>query len=305
MHPLDQLLTAARPVPDISPEGLHKARTSLNTALGTGLRASAAGAGRKTASPGRRAKALIGMAVAVAGAAVAVTVIAMPSSPAGSSAKPASAPVALTAATVLDQAARAAGAQPGWPNARYWYTEDKYTCGGRLYTDKIWLARHGSGVVEKSGPRDGGSCGADLFTAAIPAGLADTTFGPYTWSQLFALPTNPAKLKPKLLAGRQSNQGFFQYVMMNLLTGTPAPPALREALFKVAASIPGVRVTGRYTDPLGRTGTALELGAVTVVLDPASGLVLDETNRPSTVMFVAQGPAASEPRLARQAVVGQ
>jgi hypothetical protein len=327
MHPLDDLLTAAGLVPDMSPDGLRKGRAALNAALDTGLGASAAEIGRETASwrSGLRAKVLIGTGVAAAGAAAAATVIAMPSSPAGSSAKPtvavpkapvvptmASAPATLTAATVLNQAAQAAGAQPGWPNAQYWYTEDKYTCGGQLYTDKVWLSRHGNGVVEKSGPRDGGSCSADLFTAAIPSGIGDTTFGPYTWSQLFALPTDPAKLKPKLMADSRNTiyphpvsaaqwerqQDSFQYVMMNLLTGTPAPPALREALFKVAASIPGVKVTGHYTDSLGRTGTALQLGAVTMVVDPANGLVLDETNSPSTIMFVTQGPAASEPELA-------
>jgi hypothetical protein len=62
-----------------------------------------------------------------------------------------------------------------------------------------------------------------------------------------------------------------------------------------------VKVTGHYTDSLGRTGTALQLGQVTIVVDPADGLVLDETNGPSTVMFVAQGPATSEPKLAGSA----
>ena len=49
------------------------------------------------------------------------------------------------------------------------------------------------------------------------------------------LPTHPARLEPKLRAGSQRNQDYSQYAMMNLLAGTPAPPSLREALFKVAA----------------------------------------------------------------------
>jgi len=202
--------------------------------------------------------------------------------------------------------------RPGTPNARYWYSEDKYICGGQFYKDQDWISRYGSGVVEKTGPENGSSsCSAHLFTAPIAAGAEDTVFGPYTWSQLFALPTDPAKLEPKLMADSQntiyqhpvtaaqweSQQDSFQYVMMDLLTDAPAPPALREALFKVGASIPGATVTGHYTDPLGRTGTAIQLGQVTIVVDPANGLVLDETNSPSTVMFVAEGPATSEPKL--------
>jgi hypothetical protein len=324
MHHLDQLLTTTGAVPDISPVGLRKGSTELNTALRTGQRGSAAEVNRKAANSrsSRHVKALIGAGVAVAGAAAAAIAIAIPSSPAGSFAKSAgiapgalargsSSSTTLTAAVVLDRAAQAAGAQASWPNAQYWYTEDKYMCGGQLYTDKTWLSRHGSGVIEKSGPKNGGSCGADLFTAAIPAGTANTTFGPYTWSQLFALPTEPATLERKLMADShnviyqhpassaqwESQQESFQLVMMELLCDTPAQPALREALFKVAASIPGVKVTGSYTDALGRTGTALQLGAVTIVLDPFSGVVLDETNSGSTIMFVTQGPAADEPRL--------
>ena len=60
-----------------------------------------------------------------------------------------------------------------------------------------------------------------------------------------------------------------------MLSGTPAPPALREALYKVAATIPGVTVKGSYTDSLGRTGTALQLGPMTAVIDPATGQYLD------------------------------
>jgi hypothetical protein len=84
-------------------------------------------------------------------------------------------------------------------------------------------------------------------------------YGPYTWSQLYALPTSLAQLKPELVA-----------------------------------DFPGA---DQRTDRLGRTGTAIQLGGHTMVVDPASGVVLDETDFGSTVMFVAQGPATSEPQL--------
>jgi len=69
---------------------------------------------------------------------------------------------------------------------------------------------------------------------------------PYTWSQLYTLPTDPAKLKPKLIAdfGQGGGPTHFEDVEF-VLDDTPAPPAVREALFKVDASIPGVKVIGR------------------------------------------------------------
>lgn len=300
MNPLDDLLTAAGPVPDISPDGLCKGRAALDAAFSSVLGASADDAGRKPGSwlSGVRAKALIGTAVATAGAAAAATVIAMPSSPAGKSASPttASAPATLTAAAVLDQAAQAAGSKAGWPNAQYWFSEDKYWCGGELYTDEDWVSRHGNGVAEKSGPKNGPSRCTGFTMAPI---IDSDMFGPYTWSQLSTLPTDPAKLRPKLMADFHSpdQQTVFEDVEI-LLEDSPAPPAVREALFKVDAGIPGVKVTGYYTDSLGRTGTALQLGRSTIVVDPANGEVLDETDSGSTVMYVTQGPATSEPVLA-------
>lgn len=251
---------------------------------------------------GVRGRAIIGTAItagaAAAAAAAAATVIAMPSSPAGS-APTMVAPPALTAATVLDEAAQAAGSRTGWPNARYWYIESQYRCGGQLYTDKDWLSRHGNGVAEKSGPKNGPfRCSGGLFTVPI---LGDSTFGPYTWSQLYTLPTDPATLKAKLMADfRSPDQQTLFADVESLLVDTPAPPPVLEALFRVDASIPGVKVVGRYTDLLGRTGTALELGGTTMVVNPASGVVLDDTDSgSSTVTFVTQGPVTTEPKPAR------
>jgi hypothetical protein len=242
-------------------------------------------------------KAVIATAVAAAGTAAAAAVITMPSSPAVRTPTMAAAPPTLTAATVLDRAAQAAGSQHGWPNAKYWYTETQYWCAGQLYTAKAWLSRRGNGVLEKTGPRNGPYlCNGNI---TVPLN-ASNIFGPYTWSQLYTLPTDPAKLKPKLIAafGQGSRQALFEGVE-SLLTQTPAPPALLEALFKIDAGIPGVKVKGYYTDWLGRTGTALQLGPTMMVVDPANGEVLDETNDGTPSTYVTQGPATTEPRPAR------
>jgi hypothetical protein len=89
-----------------------------------------------------------------------------------------------------------------------------------------------------------------------------------------------------------------------LLVETPASPALREALYEVAASIPGIAVNDDYVDALGRTGTALTLADQTLVINPASGQLLawiDVTpggvpgTTPLTYTYTYQGPTTSAP----------
>jgi hypothetical protein len=65
-------------------------------------------------------------------------------------------------------------------------------------------------------------------------------------------------------------------VVGDLLRESPAPPALREALYEVAAGIPGVKLVGNYQDALGRTGTAVERDSETLVIDPSNGQLLAE-----------------------------
>jgi hypothetical protein len=64
--------------------------------------------------------------------------------------------------------------------------------------------------------------------------------------------------------------------LTGLLTGTPASPALRQALCEVAAKIPGVTVKGDFIDLLGRTGMPLKIGPMTLVVNPGNGQVLAE-----------------------------
>jgi hypothetical protein len=63
----------------------------------------------------------------------------------------------------------------------------------------------------------------------------------------------------------------------------------------VAAGIPGVTVNSDYTDSLGRTGTALRLGAETLVIDPASGQLLAWIDHDVAYTYTFQGPATSAP----------
>jgi hypothetical protein len=207
-----------------------------------------------------------------------------------------------TAAQLLDEAAAAAGSQQGWPDAAYWYTESESTSvlTGKTSYSANWSDRHGNGVTadgstpipeQSTGiPSASGPPGGSKAVGAIGVAGDNAPFYGYTWSQLYALPTsNTAELESDLMTtgdihfgpkapgvkGSWTGQEDLFDLITNLLSGTPAPPALREALYKVAATIPGVTVKGSYTDSLGRTGTALQLGPVTAVIDPATGQYFD------------------------------
>jgi hypothetical protein len=62
------------------------------------------------------------------------------------------------------------------------------------------------------------------------------------------------------------------------LLSTPLPTAVRAALFRLAATIPGVNYRGRVHDPLGRPGVAVSVGAgaheVRLIFDPRRGVLL-------------------------------
>lgn len=203
-----------------------------------------------------------------------------------------------TAVQLLDEAATVAGSQQGWPNASYWYTEWKFTnllTGKSMYSAN-WSDRHGNGVAalaatpipeQSTGiPSSSSLPAGSKAERAFPVAGQTAPFDGYTWSQLDALPThNTAELESDLMntadihfgpqaPGVWTSQENLFLLITNLVS-TPAPPALREALYKVAATIPGVTVKGTYTDALGRTGTALRLGPMTTVIDPATGQYLD------------------------------
>ena len=56
-------------------------------------------------------------------------------------------------------------------------------------------------------------------------------------------------------------------------------PALRKALWEVAARIPGIELVGDVTDHAGRAGVAVERNGTRYVLDPSDGDVVDPHGR--------------------------
>ena len=305
MTPLDDLLSAAGRVDEITPGQLRRARAAVDPAIalaGTADPAVAAGpaiaadpvgrAGTAGARPSRprrtgyglRRKLALG-SIAVAACAALITVPVLVD--AGGSGAQAS------AATLLRAAGNAAAKQQGgWPGAAYWDVVSVYQRNGKTYHREIWVSHHGQSVLRDDGVSDGVlPLGPGLF----PAGGTSLT-----WDQLYALPTDPAQLTAALQAdvkgaGPDPQSELFT-IVGDLLRESPAPPALRKALYDVAAGIPGVHLTGKVTDELGRPGTGVERGGETLVIDPADGkLLADNEGDGWSATFVSQGAVDSAP----------
>jgi hypothetical protein len=301
MTPLDDLLNAAGRVDEITPGQLRHGRAVLaaTTAMaGTagaegpagakGLAGTAGAAWRRTAGYGLRRKfALGGIAVAACAALITVPVII---STGGSGAE-------ASAATLLRAAGNAAAQQPGgWPDAAYWDVVSVYKQGWQTRQREIWVSHHGTSVL-----RDGG-----VSAGVLPLGPGEFPAGgtALSWDELYTLPTDPGQLTATLQAdikgaGPDPQSELFT-IVGDLLRESPAPPALRKALFDVAAGIPGVHLTGKVTDELGRTGTGVTRGDETLVIDPADGALLADTESGWTATYVRQGPASSAPAASAQ-----
>ncbi len=251
------------------------ARRALERAMRAGERAPG-GAVRRRHVPSRL-RVLAGAALAVALAGLAIAVGASVRS--GSTTEP-----ALAAGPLLQRLARIASAQP-WATpgpGQYLYTashsltrSDTALAGG-VYCQLVfqqyrqnWIAADGEGLFrEIDGPahylstREAAACKA---APAQPAGESDTWAARGCLSidpiPLGRLPRNPAVLRARLLTGRVEGgppgpaEAFTQ--VGDLLRETDAPPALRAALYRAAAGLPGVKALGTVTDELGRRGLGL------------------------------------------------
>ena len=306
MNALDELLSSTARVADLTQAARNNGRAALESAIAdlSHAESSAPPPEPRPAPQPHRSKrrlfiaASVAAAAAIAGAAT-VTVLSSQSNVG----------ISLMAATVLRNAGTAAGEQPGgWPDAAYWHVTSVYESGGKFYHRDIWVAHHGNGVLEDDG----------VFGSMTPTSLGPNVFDAggsgLTWDQLYALPTDPAKLEPVLqmdIKGAGPNPTAELYTAVgDLLRESPAPPALREALYEVAAGIPGVKLVGHYKDALGRTGTAVERDGETLVFDPATGqLLADIQGNPAKAipcgggceeygaasMYMTEGPATSAP----------
>ncbi len=304
MNALDELLASTGRVDDITPAGLRNGRAALESILHDAGTRPAPARTRPVAalrSAGLRRKIIFAGTVAAV-AAVAVAVVPGLSGQRPAAGHPSPAPsTAVTAAIVFREAARAARAanaeQGGWPHAAYWRADSIEVRDGRTYHRDIWIAHNGDAVLADGSLAPGLQ---RISPAGSGFGYLGTKPGWLTWDEIYALPTDPAKLAPLLtrdsigLAYGSLARNLWSTVL-GVLVETPASPALREALYEVAADIPGVTVNADYIDSLGRTGTALRLGEETLVIDPANGQLLAWIDHDVAYTYTFQGPATGAP----------
>ena len=293
---LDTLLRDSAAVPDAAPRVLISGRTTLDAAI-TAAAAQRVAAIRVIRQRRRRR---LSVTALVAAAAAFAFVIAPTLSLGGK------APVsAASAAQVMRQAAAAAGAQPGgWPDAAYWHSVSTYHQGSEpAHQREAWIGHTAPGVLTDDGVDTGF---IPLDEAVFPAGGRGLS-----WDELYALPTDSVALESNLRAGiggvGNSDDAELFVIVGDLLRESPASPALRQALWEVAARIPGVTLVGAVTDSAGRAGVAVERGDQRYVLDPNDGRLLEESSGSSApapeapggtawrATYLEQGPANSAP----------
>lgn len=228
---------------------------------------------------GRAAR--LGMAAATLAVVAAVTIsLLVPGSSSGNQAGRKRASVTDVLTALAGAAARQPAVRPPGPG-QYQYTDSVSRTLGELaqyrrpfwvsylQTRQIWIGWNGSGRLAEASsdprfptPHDRAAWIADGRPHLPATGHFDQRFGRNGLTlgpvNEWKLPTNPARLgamlrKRAIEGGPPGPREDFVQVG-DLLRETDAPPALRAALFKVAASIPGVRILGRVTDRLGRAG---------------------------------------------------
>ena len=306
---LDALARQAGQVTDPTPDRLLAGRRQLRAAIDQAdTRVAALRRARRRSSRRWVVSALAGAA------AVAATVLVVPLATAPSA----------SAEQVLLVTARAAGEQPDrTAGAAYWYVRSEVDYPEtEPFEREIWQGRSGDGVL-----RDGGSAaGLNSDGVVDPARLRTESLDrssmfvvggdPLSWQDLEGLPTDPDRLGALLqqkVTGFNADAEFGESNALwegitGLLRESPASPALRQALWEVAARMPDVELVGPMTDAVGRPGTAIERDQrdqgwhrVVYILDPATGALLEtrDVDEDGDVVFrlteLVQEPRATAP----------
>jgi hypothetical protein len=200
------------------------------------------------------------------------------------------------AAQVLKLAGASAGAQSGdWQDAAYWHSVSSYVGNaGHEIRREIWIGHHEIGVLKDSGVDGSDQSVIPLDVASFPAWASGIT-----WDGLWQLPTDATALEKHLRAGINGagpdDDSEMFVIVGDLLRESPAPPALRKALWEVAARIPGITLVGDVTDHAGRAGVAVERHGTRYVLDPSDGRLLEEDSADWRSTYLEQGPVSSAP----------
>jgi hypothetical protein len=208
------------------------------------------------------------------------------------------------AAAVLNELAAVAALQPaplpvGASGYRYTKTDEMFlnmifdaTPGDPLAalvpkTRSLWIAADGSGRIREI-------TGAPIYlnersrSGWDAAGLRgvllafNEDFGPQqlSFDDLSGLPTDPAVLAGVIRERAQRTDPPLPDAMFvtigDMLRQQSAPPAVRAALYKVAAGIPGVELVGPVHDRAGRPGVAVAMTSTYSGLKQRNVLIFDE-----------------------------
>ncbi len=250
-----------------------------------------------------------GAAVAVGAAAIAAVVLGLGAGGTLSPQPASAASVLRTSANALQRSGESLALAPGdylYTKTATWFRYTQLTPRPIVVRSihEEWIARDGTGrnrndVVSGSrgpgGPGDPTRSTDDRLRAtARPFLLSTVPSISLSYRQLRRLPADPAGLTAVVdrIATRSrvalsfpggQLQAVVKFALLRGLAQTPAPPRVRAALYRVLATTPGIRLVGRRTDSVGRTGVALAVtlaGAVRLelIIDPSTGDLL-QTSR--------------------------
>lgn len=227
--------------------------------------------------------------------------------------------------------------QTGFGPSRFWYVRMIQSADGAGFRDRetveTWFGFNGLSRTRSASPaadesgQDSLTVGDDDYGPGDGVGLPEALF---TSSQLASLPSTGGPLRAAIEAGvtalnRQEDalrikvrrtagstttqlvrsgltasqlhvQALFQ-TAASLLAG-PVSAGVRSALYRLIATLPGLRDEGEVRDALGRLGTAVALGPKrsrsTISFDPATGELLSASlDSIMTQTIVARGVTSS------------
>lgn len=279
---LDTLAQQAGDVTGPTPDQLHRGRRHLAAAAALATdRVTAQHRSRRTTRVRRRRWAVTALAAAATVTTVAV-VLPLGGAPSAS------------ADEVLLLTAASAGEQPDLTGgATHWYVGSEADAADtEPFTSEIWYSRDQptilrDGALAAGYLNDGIEDPSALRTQALDQGEGGpiTTSSWYvggdeslTWDDLEELPTDPDELDVLLRAGAADHPNGVDEQLWSIvveLLWSPASPALRQALWEVAARIPGVELLGPMSDGTGRQGTAIMRSGQVLVVDPGTGALLE------------------------------
>jgi hypothetical protein len=155
---------------------------------------------------------------------------------------------------------------------------------------QVWIGADGSGLLRESfGTATFTSAGDRSLCQAMPKGAisqpgtSNLWFAPHCFSigpnnDVNALSTDPRKLLVQMRradGGPHSAGEDFVHVG-DFLRETDARPALRAALYRAAALIPGVRLLGTVRDHLGRHGLGVAYRNHELIFNPQTAALMAE-----------------------------